>query len=276
LPDDTCASLPMDDRLGSMSEQSSREEKIRVALIQSETREEFDSRRLATMASLLDGTRGADLVLLPELWRVGYSDFGAYVTKAETIDGETVSLVREKARDLKAFVLGGTIVEEEDGKLYNTAILVDRRGELLTAYRKIHLLDYRSRERTLLCPGDAVKVVPTEFGVLGLAICYDLRFPELFRTLAERGAQIVLVPSAWPARRLEAWDALSRARAVENQGYLLACDGAGNGLLGRSRVVDPWGVIVASLGERPGVLHAELDLGALRRYREEFSAWRER
>ena len=266
----------MDGRLSPMSEESSREEKIRVALVQSEIREESDSRRLASMASLLDGARGADLVLLPELWRVGYSDFGAYAAKAETIDGETGSLVREKARDLKAFVLGGTIVEKGDGKLYNTAILVDRHGELLTAYRKMHLLDYRSRERALLCPGDAVKVVPTELGVLGLAICYDLRFPELFRVLAERGAQIVLVPSAWPARRLEAWDALSRARAVENQGYLLACNGTGNGLLGRSRVVDPWGVVVASLGERPGVLHVELDLGALRRFREEFPAWRER
>ncbi len=259
-----------------MTEQSSQEEKIRVALIQPEIREESDSRRLAAMASLLEGARGADLVVLPELWRVGYSDFDAYSAKAETLEGETASLVREMARGLQAFVLGGTIIEEGDGKLFNTALLVDRRGELLTTYRKIHLLEYRSRERSLLSPGDAARVVPVEFGVLGLAVCYDLRFPELFRILAERGAQIVLVPSAWPARRFEAWDALSRARAVENQGYLLACDGTGNGLLGQSRVVDPWGVVIASLGGRPGVLHAELDLGALRRFRDEFPAWRER
>jgi len=259
-----------------VSEQSVQEGRIRVALIQSEIREESDSRRVAAMASLPETARGADLVVLPELWRVGYSDFDGYSAKAETLDGKTASLVRETARGLQAFVLGGTIIEERDGKLFNTALLVDRRGELLTSYRKIHLLDYRSRERSLLSPGDAPSVVPVEFGVLGLAICYDLRFPELFRTLAQGGGQIALVPSAWPARRFEAWDALTRARAVENQGYVLACDGTGSGLLGQSRVVDPWGVVVASLGGRPGVLHAELDLGALRAFRDEFPAWRER
>jgi predicted amidohydrolase len=259
-----------------MMKESSQQERIRAALIQPEIREEPDSKRLATMASLLDSARGADLVVLPELWRVGYFDFARYAAKAEPLGGETSSFLQERARTLRAFVLGGTIVEESDGKLYNTAILVDPQGERVVSYRKKHLLDYRSQERTLLCPGDVLEVVSTKVGILGLAICYDLRFPELFRTLAERGAEVVVVPAAWPASRQEAWDALSRARAVENQGYLLACNGTGKGLLGRSRVVDPWGVVVASLGERPGILEAELDLGALRLFRREFPAWRER
>ncbi len=250
--------------------------KIRVAAIQLEIKEEEDPARLARVASLLEAARGADLVLLPELWRVGYSDFGAYGRKAETIEGETVSLLREKAKELRAFVLGGSFVERVGKRLYNSAFLLDRQGNLSARYRKIHLLDYHSQERSLLTAGSTVEVAATEIGSLGLAICHDLRFPELFRALTERGAEVILVPAAWPAARMEAWEALSRARAVENQGYVVACDATGRGLLGRSLVVDPWGVVVASLGEREGVLKAEIDLRVLRGFREEFSAWRER
>ena len=259
-----------------MGEKPRQQERIRVALVQPEIRDEPDSARLAQVASLLAEARGADLIVLPELWRVGYFDFGAYVRRAETIDGETVSFLRGQARDLGAFVLGGSLIERAHGRLYNTAVLLDREGNLVGAYRKIHLLDYRSQERTILAAGEAVVTTPTEMGVLGLATCYDLRFPELFRTMAGRGAEVFLIPAAWPSRRVEAWDALSRARAVENQAYVLACNGAGKGLLGRSRAVDPWGVVVASLGERPGVLTAEIDLLGLREFREEFPAWRER
>jgi len=259
-----------------MREEGRQQGRIRVALVQSQIKEESDSSCLAQVASLLEDARGADLVLLPELWRGGCFDSDSYARRAEAIGGETASLLRRQARDLGAFVLGGSLVERDDGRLYNTAVLLDREGTLVSVYRKIHLLDYQSQERRVLSAGEAVVVVPTEMGVFGLATCYDLRFPELFRTMAERGAEVFLVPAAWPSSRVEAWDALTRARAVENQAYVVACDGTGRGLLGRSRVVDPWGVIAASLGEGPGVLSAEIDLARLREYREEFPAWRER
>ena len=238
--------------------------------------QESDASRVARVTALLDAARGADLIVLPELWRVGYDAFASYAASSEPLRGETCAFLCERARVLRAFVLGGTFVERAGERLYNTAVLVDPRGEIVATYRKMHLLDYQSQERTLLAPGVEPAVAATEIGTLGVAICYDLRFPELFRTLVERGAEVLLVPSAWPAARRDAWDALSRARAVENQAYVVACDGAGKRILGHSRVVDPWGVVVASLGERPGVVRADLDLAALRRFREEFPAWRER
>ncbi len=256
--------------------ESGQGEKIGVAVIQPALVEEGDARRLARVERLLYGARGADLVLLPELWRVGYSDFSSYSRKAEALEGETVSFLRKVARGLGIYLLGGSIVERQGERLYNTAVLLDREGKLIGSYRKAHLLSYRSQERDLLTPGEGSEVVKTKIGRLGIAICYDLRFPELFRGMSEQGAEVFLIPAAWPSARMEAWESLCQARAVENQGYIIACNAVGRGLLGRSMVVDPWGVKVAALGFREGVLRAEIDLEALRDFRDEFSAWRER
>jgi predicted amidohydrolase len=256
--------------------ESGQGKEIGVAVIQPALVEESDARRLARVERLLGRVQGADLVLLPELWRVGYSDFSSYSRKAETLEGKTVSFLREVARKLGVYLLGGSIVERRGERLYNTAVLLDREGKLIGSYRKTHLLSYRSHERALLTPGEGGEVVKTEFGRLGIAICYDLRFPELFRGMSEQGAEVFLIPAAWPSVRMAAWEGLCRARAVENQGYTVACNAVGRGLLGRSMVVDPWGVKVAALGVREGVLRAEMDLEALRGFRDEFSAWRER
>lgn len=224
----------------------------------------------------LDQVKGADLVVLPELWNVGYFDFSSYRPKAEPLHSEMFVLLSHAAQKLGAFILGGSFIEQRDGRFYNTALLFDRRGEFIGAYRKRHLLGYKSKERELLTPGRKPLVIPTEIGTLGVAICYDLRFPDLFREMAAQGAEIFLVPAAWPIGRMEAWDALVRARAVENQAVVVACDMAGKGFLGRSMVVDPRGVVVARLGGGEGILTARVDLAELRAFRSDFSAWRER
>jgi len=247
---------------------------VSIALIQLKTRAEESP--WARAEELLAQAEGADLIVLPELWPVGYFDFAAYRKRAEPLFGETFGFITRAAQRLKAFILGGSFIETDGGGLYNTAILLDREGQLLGTYRKRHLLSYRSQEREILTPGRDSLVVSTEIGTLGVAICYDLRFPELFREMAAEGAEIFLVPAAWPIARMEAWEALTRARAVENQAFLLGCNATGMKLLGRSAVIDPWGVPQAQLGGEEGVLRAELDLGRMRAFRDEFPAWRER
>lgn len=225
---------------------------------------------------LLDRARGADLIVLPELWRIGYFDFSAWRKEAEPLYGKTFEFLRQAAQGLGAFILGGSFIEEEGGRYYNTAVFLDPSGKLLGKYRKRHLLSYRSKEREILTPGEKPLIVPTEIGTFGTAICYDLRFPELFREMAKEGTEVFIVPAAWPIGRMEAWEALTRARATENQAFLLGCDAAGKGLLGRSIAVDPQGVAITRLGGEEGIARAELDLVRMRAFREEFPAWQER
>ena len=263
-------------RMGPIVSKLRRRNAIRVVVVQPAIVEEDDIRRLARVKRLLTAVEEADLVVLPELWRVGYFDFAAYTEKAESIDGDTVCFLSGAAKRLGAHLLGGSIVERRGENLHNTAVLFDPAGEQIGIYRKTHLLSYRSQERHLLTAGRQITVVESEIGRLGLAICYDLRFPELFRAMSAQGAEVFLVPAAWPAVRAEAWESLCRARAVENQAIVIACNATGKGLLGRSMVVDPWGVKTAALGAEEGILRANIDLETARAFREAFPAWRER
>ena len=250
--------------------------KVEVALVQLKLAEEREAERLTRVDALLAETKGANLVLLPELWSVNCPGFSPSEARAESLEGPTASFLRGKAVRLGSYLLGGTIIEKDGKSLYNTAILIDPNGTVISKYRKSHLLDYRSEERRTLTPGNLVVTATSDFGCLGIAICYDLRFPEIFRAMAERGAEAFLVAAAWPWSRSDAWEALCAARAVENQGYTIACDACGRGFLGRSMVVDPWGVKIASLGAREGLLRAEIDLQGVREFRNEFRAWSER
>lgn len=252
-------------------------ERLNVALLQLMAGEGTGADRLHRVEVLLDRyAREVDLVVLPELWRWGYANFSLYKERAEALTGETSVFLSRRARELSAYLVGGTIIEREEDRYFNTAPLFDRQGDLIGKYRKSHLLSYHSKERDLLSRGSATPTFATSIAKLGIAVCYDLRFPQVFSNMAAAGAEVFVVPAAWPITRMEAWTALCHARAVENQAYIIACDGTGDGLLGRSMVVDPWGVTVASLGGQEGVLRATLDLERLREYREDFTAWRER
>jgi predicted amidohydrolase len=167
-----------------------------------------------------------------------------------------------------------------DGRLYNTSILFDSQGNLQAVYRKIHLFGHDSAEKNLLCPGSALTVVRMPQGCVGLATCYDLRFPELFRQLTDRGAEAFAVVAAWPERRVAHWIVLSRARALENLAYVIACNMSGvvaeTRLGGHSLVADPWGAVVAEAGEEEQVLYARLDWDHLREIRRGFPALADR
>lgn len=235
---------------------------------------------------------GADLVVLPELFNVGYFAFDSYAREAEGIEGETLTRIRRVADDCDVAVLAGSVVEDLEASadsgiavptsegLANTAAFFDRDGRRRAVYRKHHLFGYDSAESRLLEPGQALPTVDFEGFTIGITTCYDLRFPELYRRLVETGATMALVPSAWPYPRVEHWKLFGRARAVENQLFVAAANGVGTfddaELLGRSTVYDPWGTTLASAAEDPALVTATVDPERVERVREEFPALEDR
>lgn len=224
---------------------------------------------------MMERCAGSDLILLPELWNVGFFNYDNYRDFAEPINGETASAVANKAKELGAYVYSGSFVEKREGRYYNASVLFDRSGKSIGTFRKMHLFSYKCREPEILTPGTEMTVVDTEFGRAGLATCYDLRFPELFRKMTvELGAEIFLVTSCWPYPRMEAWNVLNCARALENTCYLISCNCAGINkgfrLGGHSQVVDPWGNVLAGSGYEEMIVSAEISREELVRIRTEF------
>jgi predicted amidohydrolase len=251
----------------------------RVASVQLEiVGDESKRQRVERVAAQVESLAGADLILLPEAWNVGYFNFDGYAAEAEALDGPTVSRLSDAARRVGAWVLAGSIIEQDGDRLFNTSVLLDRAGEVAATYRKIHLFGYGSKERALLTRGQHVAVVETELGAIGLATCYDLRFPELFRAMVDAGAELFAVVSAWPYPRVEAWTVFNRARAVENQAWLVSsnCAGGTPACCGRSMIVDPWGTVVAAAGDRPATLVADIDRETVTAARGDFPALRDR
>ena len=248
----------------------------RIALVQLASPDtETQSARIDRVETLLRQHTGVDLFVLPELWSAGYFAFDRYDELAETLDGPTVTMVRRVARDLGSAIHLGSIIERgADGALHNTAVLVDADGAIAQTYRKIHVFGYQSLESQLLAPGATLSVVDTPVGAVGSTTCYDLRFPGLWQELSTRGAEVVVVPAAWPAARREHWCLLTQARAVEHQLWILACNACGSQgdvqLGGFSRVVDPAGRVVAECGDGGEVLIVELDPARVGEVRAEF------
>jgi predicted amidohydrolase len=253
---------------------------MRVTCIQLDIQDRPKAATLERVLALLDEAKGSDLILLPELWPIGYFSFARYAADSEPADGPTLRALGERARALGAYILAGSFVEREGDRLFNTTALLDDGGRVVARYRKMHLFGYQSEEARLLCRGDEIVVAETPWGRAGLSICYDLRFPELYRGMIDRGAELLLVTAAWPAARREPWTLLNRARALENQAFVLACNGAGTSggvpLGGHSLGVDPTGKVLAQAGEGPALLSFEVDPGVVRTCRAEFSALRDR
>lgn len=237
---------------------------MHAASIQMAVVEGDKARTIEKAINYIRRAQGADLIILPEMWNIGFMSFERYQKEAEEQNGETLSALREVSREVGAFVHSGSFVERVGDSFFNSSYLISPSGELLANYRKIHLFGYHSREDQLLSSGKEVVVVDTPLGRLGMATCYDLRFPELFRRMMQKGVQVILVCSAWPYPRLEPWIMLNRVRALENQCFLVSANSCelnqGAMFLGHSMMVDPWGVILASAGDDEVILRAELDL----------------
>ena len=226
---------------------------------------------------------GAELVALPEKWNL-LAAGGEMAAGAEVLDGPSLSAARTWARELGIHLLAGSIAERGDdgtsGKAFNTSVLIGPEGADLATYRKIHMFDVEAggvtyRESEYEQPGGEIVSGQLDGLELGLSVCYDLRFPELYRILAVRGARLIAVPSAFTAATgRDHWEVLLRARAIENQVFVLAPNQVGEApphysSYGRSAIVDPWGVVLAMAPDEECFVAAEVDLVAQERTREQ-------
>ncbi|WP_029099300.1 carbon-nitrogen family hydrolase [Brevibacillus thermoruber] len=211
---------------------------------------------------LAEAEQQPDLVVLPELWDTGYD-----LTRLDEIaddNGERAkALLREAAVQLKAHVIGGSVAERRDGRVYNTTFVFDREGNLAGSYSKAHLFRLMDEEK-YLAAGEKPGLYILDGQTAGSVICYDIRFPEWLRVHALKGAKVMCVPAQWPHPRLDHWRQLLIARAIENQMYVVACnrvgEGGGNTFCGHSMVVNPWGEVIAEGMQQEEIVYAELDL----------------
>lgn len=254
-----------------------------VALIQTRTPAD-QSAALAHAAPLIRqaAQAGAQLILTPEGSNLLQRDRPKMLAVMRTLEDDPFVLgVRALAEELKVWILiGSALVAKGSDKAANRAVLIDAEGEIVQTYDKVHMFDVdlpngeRYRESSLYEPGEQAQLVQTPWGLLGLTICYDMRFPQLYRALAKAGAQIIAVPAAFTRPTGEAhWEVLLRARAIENGAFVLApAQGGhhedGRGTWGHSIAIDPWGRILAQAkGDEPGVVIADLDLDEVGRTR---------
>mgnify|MGYP001325573100 FL=1 len=260
---------------------------LRIAVVQvAHGDDESVADRVARVAAMVRGLAGHDLVVLPELWPVGGFDYRRWAERAEAADGPIAAAMAQAARDAGVVLHAGSIVERapvpgpEGKSLWNTSLVFGPDGSELARYRKIHRFGFATGEPELMEAGDEVVVVDLPVAGdrtirAGLSTCYDLRFPELYRRQLDLGAQVLLVPAAWPAARVGHWSLFARARAVEEQCLVVACNTAGTHcgvtMGGRSVVVLPTGDVPAEAGaEDEEVLSVEVDLDVVERTRAAF------
>lgn len=254
---------------------------LRVAAVQLSSLGD-KAQNTAKAAELIDAASeyGARLVVLPEMFNC-YSTLSEMVERAEPVPGPTINTLAQKARSNNVYILCGSIIETAaGGKGFNTSVMIGPKGDILGIYKKIHLFDvdipgrvhYKESERIL--PGNEIVTVNVDGWVVGLTICYDLRFPELFCAITGRGAELILVPSAFAAHTgKDHWEILLRARAIENQVFIVAPNRFGTcpnnmATYGRSMVVDPWGIILSQAPDKVCVILSELDISILEEVRE--------
>jgi len=249
---------------------------VKVALLQMEVKEGDKEGNVDRALKLIDKVTDADFIMLPELWPVGYYCYEKWIESAETLDGPIVRTLKEKAREHNAYIHSGSFVEKRGDEFFNTSVLIDPKGEIVARYSKSHLFSLDSKEPQLVKPGKECSVVDTPFGKIGMAICYDVRFPEFFRYMTDKGAEIFAICFGWRLMiRLMHYPIMLQARAIDNQAYVLACNAAGGPketpYFGWSMVVDPTGQIIASgkMGVED-IVRAEIDVETVRKIRKSF------
>ena len=216
---------------------------------------------------------GADFIFLPELWTVGW-DCPSFPKSAETLgSSRAVEMLKEIAKKFSVNILGGSFVQKLGNKLYNTCPVINRAGEVVCTYDKNHLYSYNGdTENSYITVGKNPVMVELDGIKFGLTICYDIRFPEIYHAYRKAGADILVNMAAWPKSRKTHWDTLTRARAIENQSYMIAltqtgllADGVEN--LGHSLIYDYDGNILSEIEEKEGGIYAEIDLEKMYEFR---------
>ncbi|HEU5281412.1 MAG TPA: carbon-nitrogen hydrolase family protein [Gammaproteobacteria bacterium] len=257
----------------------------KIAAIQMRSSHLIDDNLNAAAALIQEAaSNGAKLIVLPEMFAIFGITPDDKVSQKEVLgEGKIQTFLQEQAKRNHAWIVGGTIPIACDipNKILATSLLINDKGEVVAAYDKIHLFDVELSPTEIYCEsdttkhGDTIVLADTPFGKLGMSVCYDVRFPELFRTMFNHGAEIFVIPSAFTVPTGEAhWELLARARAVENFSYVIgACQGGlhsnGRKTYGHSVIIDPWGRVISKMdGVEPGVIYADIDLTAVHQARK--------
>lgn len=257
--------------------------KLRIALCQMMVNQESKKTNIFKAKTMIyeAADKGADIIALPEMFNCPYNNkyFREY---AETYPkGETINMLSCAAKEKKVFIIGGSIPElDEQGRVFNTSFIFDNKGILIGKHRKVHLFDIdikngvRFKESEVLTSGGEITMIDTPWGKVGVAICYDIRFPELTRIMALKGAKIVLIPAAFNMTTGPAhWELLFKSRALDNQIFVAGISPARNEnysyvAYGNSLIADPWGSIISRLDEKEGILIQDIDLEYIDEIRE--------
>lgn len=233
--------------------------------------------------------QGAKLIVLPELFNL-YGNLPLAAAEAEPLNGKTATLLQRLAIETRAWIVGGSFAEAgAEGKAFNTSLTIDLQGNVWSMYRKMHLFDVdlgetlQVKESDSLLPGNEITCVETDLAKIGISICYDLRFPEIYREQSRRGAELLCVPAAFTQKTgRDHWHLLTRARAIENQCYVIAANQVGEHApgsmsFGHSLIIDPWGKVLAeAAGDENGVIVADLSAEVLMDIRRKLPALQHR
>jgi predicted amidohydrolase len=251
---------------------------IRAAIIQFNVRRGDVEWNLATVKRHISAlaNQGAQFILLPEMWSTGFAN-----ERLKELSETTPTVLRNLSGLSKRLhvTIIGSLPEKREERIFNTAYVMDSDGSVAGVYRKIHLFSPTGEDR-YFTPGRKAVVSKTSLGPIGLMICYDLRFPELCRSLVLGGATMVVVMAEWPAERVTHWEVLLKARAIENQVFILGVNRCGKDgdlvYAGHSRIVSPYGEVMARAGKRPATLSAAIDLSEVERVRKHIPCLQER
>ena len=255
---------------------------MKIACIQMDTRPADPDRNIDHACRLIrEAARRErpDVVVLPELWDVGFFPREGLRDLCDADGRRTRGVLGGLARELGVDLVAGSVADLRDGRVYNTAYVFDRAGDCVYRYDKAHLFS-PSGEPDFFAPGDRCGVFRLDGVTCGLILCYDLRFPELTRSLRLRGADLLFIPAQWPAARLAHLETLTRARAIENQMFTVlansCADGFGTVCAGHSALIDPWGVTLAAAGAGEEIIAADLRLEVLEEIRSSINVFRDR
>ncbi len=217
-----------------------------------------------------------DFIVLPEVWSVGWYCQN-FKSEAETIENSsTIDFLKNIAQTFKTTVIGGTFIQKLDNVYKNTCPVISPKGKLLTTYDKMHLFSHKgSEENKYISTGNELKILDTGHTKIGLSICYDIRFPEVYREYSKAGVEIFVNMAAWSNKKLEHWNIMHRARAIENQCFMVVADQTGKiknneHNLGHSMIINPWGDIIAMLNEEEDCFLCEIDLNEVKELRNSF------
>jgi len=219
-----------------------------------------------------------DVIVLPEMWNTGYSLTNIHEL-ADHHGAETIRRIGALAKQYNVNIHAGSIADLRDGAVYNTTYVFNRTGDVITTYSKLHLFRLMDEEK-YLAAGDRPGQFQLDGVPAGTMICYDLRFPELSRTLSLGGAQVVFLPAEWPHPRLNHWRHLQIARAIENQMFVVSCNRVGTAgeteFFGHSMVIDPWGEVLFESDDQPGLHHVTIDLATVPEIRRRIPIFEDR